>query len=106
MELFKRLIDMLTLGSDKPLRRLLAYYLILAAVVLLIFHFVPSVNLMVRGGHADTASAKSQLLQDGLAGINAKAAETPAAAGLDLALTAELVVISTLALMPPVRWVL
>src|SRR5674476_746494 len=105
MELFKRLIDMLTLGSDKPLRRLLAYYLILAAVVLLIFHFVPSVNFMVRGGHADTASANSQLLQDGLAGIKEKAAENPADTGLALALTAVLVMISTLALMLPVSWV-
>ena len=105
MELFKRLIDMLTLGSDKPIRRLLAYYLILAAIVLLVFHFVPSVNFMVRGGHPSAASASTQLLQDGLAGIKDKAVENPADTGLALALTALLVMISTLALMLPVSWV-
>lgn len=105
MELFKRLIDVLTLGSDKPLRRLLAYYLILAAIVLLVFHFVPSVNFMVRGGHPDAASASTQLLQDGLSAIKEKATETPAETGLALALTAILVMISTLALMLPVSWV-
>lgn len=105
MGIFKRLIDILTLGSDKPLRRLLAYYLILAAVVLLIFHFAPAFGFMAKGGHADATSASTQLLQDGLSGIKNKVAEAPSETGLALALTAVLVMISTLALMLPVSWV-
>ena len=105
MKLFMRLIDVLTLGSEKPIRRLLAYYLFLAAAVLLVFYLVPSTTFMIRGGHPDATGAGTQLLQDGLAGIKGNAAANPGDTGLALVLTAVLTMISTLALMLPVSWV-
>ncbi len=105
MGFFKQLIDVLTLGSDKPLRRLLAYYLILGAVVLALFYFVPSAGHLIKGDHIRTLTSNAQLLEDGLSGAKAKAADVQAESGLDLALTTVVVMISTLALMLPVSWV-
>jgi len=106
MKLFKRLIDVLTLGSDQPIRRLLAYYLFLAAVVVLVLYLIPSASSLVTSDHANVLGSNTQLLQDGLSGFKETAVEASAAeSGLALALTAVLVMVSTLALMLPVSWV-
>jgi hypothetical protein len=105
MERFKRLIDVLTLGSDRPLRRLLAYYIVLAAIIVAVMHFVPGAQKLITGSHANVMKSSSQLLQDGLSGSADKAAEATSADGLELALTTIVVLISTLALMLPVSWV-
>ena len=105
MGTFKRLIDFLTLGSDKPLRRLLAYYVALAVMLLLVFHFIPTANTLIKGDHAHTLTSDARLLSDGLAGTKEKAAEATTEDGLHLALTTVVVMLSTLALMLPVSWV-
>ena len=105
MGIFKRLIDVLTLGSDRPIRRLLAYYVALAAVLLLVFQYIPSANELIKGNHVKTLTSNAQVLQDGLSGTKEKAAETPSETGVELALTTIVVMISTLALMLPVSWV-
>jgi hypothetical protein len=104
MGLFKRLIDMLTLGSDKPVRRLVAYYLILAAVVLVVFHFAPMAGSLIKGDHVRTLTSGAQLLEDGLSKNKALTAETSSQSGVALALTTIVVMLSTLALMLPVSW--
>jgi hypothetical protein len=107
MGTFKRLIDMFTLGSDRPIRRLFAYYLVLAAVLLTLFHFVPSSNTLIKGDHVKKLTTNAELVQNGLSATKDqdKATETPAETGLDLALTTIVVMLSTLALMLPVSWV-
>lgn len=107
MGTFKRLIDFLTLGSDQPIRRLLAYYLALTAVLLLIFHFIPTANTLIKGDHVKTLTTNAELVQNGLSATKDKdkATEAPAETGLDLALTTVIVMLSTLALMLPVSWV-
>ena len=102
---FRRVIDFLTLGSDRPIRRLVAYYLFLAAVVFLLFQIIPTADQLIKGDHARSLVSNSQLLQDGLNGSKDKAAEVPPETGIALALTALVVVLSTLALMLPVSWV-
>ena len=107
MGFFKRLIDFLTLGSDRPIRRLLAYYIALSAVLLIVFHFLPTAGDLIKGDHVTTLTATSgaQLLQDGLSGAKEKAATAATQSGLDLAMTTIIVMLSTLALMLPVSWV-
>jgi len=105
MGFFKRLIDLLALGSDRPLRRLLAYYLALAAVLLAVFHFLPTAGTLIKGDHARTMAANAQLLVDGLSSAKERAAEAPTETGVTLALQTIMVMISTLALMLPVSWV-
>jgi hypothetical protein len=106
MEFFTRLIDIVTLGSDRPIRRLIAYYVVLAIVVFLVFHFVPSAGRLVQGDHVKA------LVQDGLSGKDKdkdkdkdKAAAVPAETDVDLAPQTIVVMLSTLALMLPVSWV-
>ena len=107
MDTLKRLLDLLTLGSDRPLRRLVAYYLALAAVLLLLFHFVPTANTMIKGDHAKALATNSQLVQDGLSAVKKedRAVEVPSQTGLELALETLVIMVSTLALMLPVSWV-
>ena len=103
MEFFKRLIDVVTLGSDRPIRRLIAYYIVLGAALFLLFHFLPSTGRFVEGDRVKT------LVQDGLSGKEKekdkdKAADVPAETGA-LAPETIVVMLSTLALMLPVSWV-
>jgi hypothetical protein len=98
------MIDILTLGSDQPIRRLLAYYLILGAAVFVLFHFVPTAGSIIKGDHAKALSSNSQILQDGLSNIKEQMASAPQS-GLELTLTAIMVMLTTLALMLPVSWV-
>jgi hypothetical protein len=106
MGFFKRLIDMLTLGSAKPLRRLCAYYLFLAAIVFLLIRFVPHASQLILGEHAPVLTTDASMLADGLTSAkDAVIAGPPVQTGFELALTTFLVLASTLALMLPVSWV-
>ena len=104
MEPFKRLIDIFTLGSDRPLRRLLAYYTALAVVVAVLFRFVPYFDRLLSGEHIQSISG-SAVVQDALEGGRGKLVEVAAQSHLDLLLTTSLILLSTLALMLPVSWV-
>jgi len=105
MGFFTRFINVLTLGSDSPFRRLIAYYLALAAVLLLVFHFLPTAGTLIKGDHARTMAANAQMLVDGLTSAKDKVAAAPVETGTTLALQAIMVMLSTLALMLPVSWV-
>jgi len=110
MGLFKRLIDFMTLGSPRPMRRLLAYYAALAVVVYLIYKFVPQADRLLSGEGAQGALAsKTKMLQDGLSASSGGSPATPFAPGLqnraEHAGATLLVFLSTLALMLPVSWV-
>jgi hypothetical protein len=104
MEFFKRLIDFFTLGSDRPVRRLFAYYTVLAIVLVILFHFVPYFDRLFSGEHVKAITGPG-VLQDALEGGKGKLVEVPVQSHLDLALTTALVMVSTLALMLPVSWV-
>ena len=43
MGFFKRLIDHFTLGSERPIQRLLAYYIVVGLVTAALISFVPPV---------------------------------------------------------------
>ena len=106
MGLFKRLIDFFTMGSPRPMRRLLAYYAVLAIVVFLLYRFVPSADRLMSGEHVNKVDTSSRLLTDAL---NSKPVSTFTPAGsqnrLEHAIATLLVFLSTLALMLPVSWV-
>jgi hypothetical protein len=103
----RRLMNALLLGSGRPFRRLVAYYIALAAVLLLLFQLVPNAGTMIKGDHNNTFSEKSQLLQTGLAAPNYKetVANANSATGIELALETLVIMLSTLSLMLPVSWV-
>ncbi len=105
MVFFKRLIDLLTLRSERPMRRLAAYYALLAVVVTGFAYGFPAVDRMLSGPPEERVDSP-QMLQDGLT----DAGEAPPPqngwpARLELALSAALIFAGTLALMLPVAWV-
>lgn len=107
MGIFKRFIDFITLGSPRPMRRLLAYYLVLAVVVYLIHQFVPGADRLLSGvGKGGASAAKgARVLQDALDSA-ATSTFTPGGQNrYEHALATILVFVSTLSLMLPVSWV-
>jgi hypothetical protein len=111
MGIFKRFIDFITLGSPRPMRRLIAYYAVLALVIYLIYRFVPAADHLMSGrsaqGLGGMTAKGSKLLKDGLDSVST--AGTPFAPGtqnrFEHAMATILVFLSTLALMLPVSWV-
>ena len=106
MQFFKRLIDFLTLGSDRPLRRLVAYYAFLGAVGFILYQFVPQVHQMFRLGAVDQLPDSPQVLQDGLIGQTVTASPALTEAPRVQFLIGTLIAfLSTISLMLPVSWV-
>jgi hypothetical protein len=105
MAMLKRLIDVVTMGSERPLRRLTAYYAVLVVVLGIVLFLYPASNALLMGGEPATSSVAPQLLQDGL---NAPAFVQQAfGAGSigELMITTLLLIVGIVALMLPVTWV-
>ena len=104
MPVLKSLIDVITMKSEKPMRRLLAYYGILAIIVLgLIYLFPGFLDRVAAGGLAEVSSGAT-VLQDALSG-SAKANVVTAGSLGELAITTVMILLGTIALMLPVTWV-
>jgi hypothetical protein len=101
MPIVKRAIDFVTMGSERPARRLLAYYLIVAAVVSLLIYFFPFVNLAFSGERLAELSG-SRVLTDALPTATGALQMPPR---LEVVISATLSLIGTLVLMLPVSWV-
>lgn len=105
MAMLKRLIDVVTLGSERPLRRLVAYYAILVAALAVLLYVYPGTNALLTGSDAASASAAPQLLQDGLnAPTPSEVVLGPGSLGA-LLVNTSLILLGILALMLPVTWV-
>ena len=107
MGMFKRFIDFITLGSPRPLRRLLAYYAVLALAVYLIHQFIPSADRLLSGvGTKQAAAVKgTRLLQDAMSAAQTSTFTPGAQNRYEHAMATILVFVSTLSLMLPVSWV-
>jgi hypothetical protein len=105
MTVISQAIDVLTQGSARPLRRLLAYYAIVGAIVALLTWLSPGLVLLIAGKGIRAAAGSEQVLEDGLN------AAGPIVRGLgqgslsELAVTTVLILLGTLVLMWPVTWV-
>jgi hypothetical protein len=101
MTFLKRTVDVLTLGSDRPIRRLFTYYVVLGVVVGALQYFFPALHSLLLGTGLDGPSGLTMLLKDGL--------DTPAILQpnpfLELILTTALALVGTLMLMLPVTWI-
>jgi hypothetical protein len=106
MGFFKKLIDIFTLRSDHPVRRLIGYYLILAAVAVALAYAFPTVNRMFGGGPPVALVRVPQLLQNGLGSAPAALADQAVLPDrLTLAISTASLILATLALILPVSWV-
>ncbi|HEX2722052.1 MAG TPA: DUF4956 domain-containing protein [Gemmatimonadaceae bacterium] len=104
MPFLKPLIDVVTLGSERPIRRLLAYYAILALVIWALARFFPGTEDLLVGRGADNALEVPSVLQDGLS-----QAAGESMFGHDslvrLVASTTVILVGTLLLMLPVSWV-
>ena len=107
MGFFKRLIDLTTLRAERPMRRLLAYYVLLATVVIGSAVAFPVVDRLLGGAPAEVLETPD-LLEDALAN-NQAAPATPVSritiSRLETALETAVICLGTLVLMLPVSWV-
>jgi hypothetical protein len=104
MPLLKRTIDFFTLGSEHPIRRLIAYYIVLALVVAGMLALFPASGELLFGSLALNTPNAPVVLQDGLGGIS----DSPLFqqdSVVRLALSTTVALLATLALMLPVTWV-
>jgi len=102
---FNRAIDTVALGSNRPLRRLFAYYVMLGGAFAALLYFFPIVGEIASGERLEELTQAPQILQDGLTSnqFQSPAAQLPSS--VRLALTTTLSLVATLALMLPVTWV-
>lgn len=104
MPVLKQVIDVLTMGSDRPVRRLVAYYVILAIIVGLLAFFFPSEIARIAAKGLGDAPEGPTVLTDALS-----SPDTSVTFGLGsflgVAITTVLILIGALALILPVTWV-
>lgn len=110
MKVLKQVIKVV--AADRPLRRLLAYYAMLAAVVAALGYFFPMVDRVLGGVPLDDTASSSQVLADGsrvladgLQEDTIRGIDTDLPPRLDLALSTLIILMGVLALMLPVAWV-
>ena len=106
MSFFTRMMSYLTLGSSRPIRRLAAYYTLLAIVGLVVFRFFPGLDGLLTGEHlSHLAKAPAALLRDSISAAQSNAPPTDLATRAAFGLSTVVILLSTLALMLPVTWV-
>jgi hypothetical protein len=104
MPFFRRFIDLMSMGSETPILRLVAYYAGLAIAMFALAYFYPESERLILGRGAAAPVQTPLILQDGLS--PPPATSTLGAGSLfQLAVTATLVLLGTIVLMLPVSWV-
>ena len=104
MPVLRELIDVLTMKSDRPVRRLVAYYVILAVVVTVLAFFFPhEISAIAAKGLGDVSEGPTVL---------ADALSSPGATGtfalgslVGIVVTTIMILLGALVLMLPVTWV-
>ena len=108
MRPISQIIDFMTMGSDRPIRRLIAYYIFLGAAIYLASRFIPSAdNLLLGKGliEATQTPAEGRVLIDGLGGAPATEVSIGTTSLAGLAGTTAAILFGTLLIMMPVTWV-
>ena len=105
MPVLKKLIDVITMKSDRPMRRLMAYYAILAVIVVILAYFFPGLVQRIGAKGLGDVSEGPTVLADALSSSpTASIGFGPGGLG-DVAITTVLILLGALALMLPVTWV-
>ena len=104
MPVLKQVIDVLTMQSDRPMRRLVAYYVILAIIVAIAAFFFPGeVGRIAAKGLGDVPEGPT-VLTDALSAPSSSGTFGLASL-VGVAITTALILIGALVLMLPVTWV-
>jgi hypothetical protein len=105
MPIVKSLIDVLTMKSDRPGRRLLAYYLIVAVVVVGLYLLFPGeIARIAAKGLGDVPEGQT-VLTDALNNSPTASVSFGPGSLFDVVLTTIMILLGSLVLMLPVTWV-
>jgi hypothetical protein len=105
MPMMRELIDVLTLKSDRPVRRLLAYYLIIAVIVAVLSIFFPGEIARIAAKGLGDVPEGPTVLTDALSSSPTASVSFGPGSLIDVALTTIMILIGALVLMLPVTWV-
>jgi hypothetical protein len=96
-------VDTITVGTARPLRRLSAYYVLVAAATFALVRLFPPAGRLFVGEKIGALSQAAQVLQDGMPGATTMGDDLMAGAVSAALIT--LVFVGTIVLMLPVTWV-
>ncbi len=105
MPVLKELIDVITMKSDRPVRRLLAYYAIVAVVVFILAYFFPGEIARIGAKGLGDVPEGPTVLTDALSSSPTASVSFGPGTLLDVSLTTVLILIGALVLILPVTWV-
>ncbi len=105
MPVLREMIDVITMKSDRPVRRLVAYYAIVAIVVAILAYFFPhEIARIAAKGLGDVPEGPT-VLTDALSSSPTASVSFGPGTLLDVTLTTVLILIGALVLILPVTWV-
>jgi uncharacterized protein DUF4956 len=105
MPVLKQIIDVVTMTSDRPVRRLVAYYAIVAVVVAILAYFFPGEILRIAAKGLGDAPDGPTVLTDALSSSPTASVSFGPGTLLDVVVTTVLILIGALVLILPVTWV-
>ncbi len=105
MPVLKGMIDVITMGSDRPVRRLVAYYAIVAIVVATLAYFFPGEIARIAAKGLGDVPEGPTVLTDALSSSPTSSVSFGPGTLLDVSLTTVLILIGALVLILPVTWV-
>jgi uncharacterized protein DUF4956 len=105
MPVLKRIIDVITMTSDRPVRRLLAYYAIVAVVVAILAYFFRDEMLRIAAKGLGDAPDGPTVLTDALGTSPTASVSFGPGTLLGVVVTTVLILIGALVLILPVTWV-
>jgi hypothetical protein len=105
MPVLREMIDVITMKSDRPVRRLVAYYAILALVVAILAYFFPGEIARISAKGLGDVPEGPTVLTDALSSSPTSSVSFGPGTLLDVSLTTVMILIGALVLILPVTWV-
>jgi hypothetical protein len=105
MPVLREMINVITMGSDRPVRRLVAYYAIVAIVVATLAYFFPGEIARIAAKGLGDVPEGPTVLTDALSSSPTSSVSFGPGTLLDVSLTTVMILIGALVLILPVTWV-
>ena len=105
MPVLRELIDVLAMKSDRPMRRLIAYYAIVAVVVAILYFFFPNEVLRIAAKGLGDVPEGPTVLTDALSSSPTASVSFGPGSLLDVTITTVMILIGAIVLILPVTWV-
>ena len=105
MPVLRELIDVLAMKSDRPMRRLVAYYAIVALVVAILSFFFPNEVLRIAAKGLGDVPEGPTVLTDALSSSPTASVSFGPGSLVDVTITTVMILIGAIVLILPVTWV-